>query len=424
MKVILHVTPHLGGGVGRALSGLIKSSKALSPEILHKVICLEHLEKNQFLEVLEGCQCQVIINPDEKTIFEQVAKADIVQIEFWNHPLIIKFLCEHITVPVRILFWCHISGLNTPVIPISLLDYCHRFLFTSTCSLEAESIKSLPNEMKSKVGVVSSGSVDHLPMRDTRRIGHKVTLGYVGSFNFSKIHPNYFEYLKDVLSSNVRLLMLGDYINIEVMNNQIFDYDISDFVFLPGYANDVFNQLNEIDIFVYLLNPFHYGTAENALLEAMALGVVPIVLDNPAESAIVSDRVNGIIVKDKNQLVDAINNLTLNADLYSELSYRASKNIREKYTYENMVYKINSYYSEIISTKKSLYDYTLIFGVMPSDWFLSFQKNKNVYFENQFNSLSDYEIYAHYEKTKGSIFHFLKYFKDDLLLNEWASNLK
>ena len=51
------------------------------------------------------------------------------------------------------------------------------------------------------------------------------------------------------------------------------------------------------DIFFYPLQPDHYGTAENALVEAMSLGLMPVVLDNPAEMAIVRDGETGFVAR-------------------------------------------------------------------------------------------------------------------------------
>ncbi len=59
-------------------------------------------------------------------------------------------------------------------------------------------------------------------------------------------------------------------------------------VVLAGHAADPRAVLEMSGIFLYLLDPHHYGTAENALVEAMSLGVVPIVLANPCEQAIVT----------------------------------------------------------------------------------------------------------------------------------------
>jgi glycosyltransferase involved in cell wall biosynthesis len=70
-----------------------------------------------------------------------------------------------------------------------------------------------------------------------------------------------------------------------------------------------------------LLNPYHYGTAENILLEAISAGVVPIVLNNPAEMALVEDRKNGFIVsgvKDFSDLISKLWNAEIDISKYCQ----------------------------------------------------------------------------------------------------------
>src|SRR4029079_6226369 len=54
-----------------------------------------------------------------------------------------------------------------------------------------------------------------------------------------------------------------------------------------GRTSDAAAALASADIFFYPLQRDHYGTAENALVEAMSLGLTALVLDNPARKAIV-----------------------------------------------------------------------------------------------------------------------------------------
>ena len=52
-------------------------------------------------------------------------------------------------------------------------------------------------------------------------------------------------------------------------------------VHFAGHIADPASALSGADIFFYPLQADHYGTAENALVEAMSLGVVPVEPDEP-----------------------------------------------------------------------------------------------------------------------------------------------
>jgi glycosyltransferase involved in cell wall biosynthesis len=64
---------------------------------------------------------------------------------------------------------------------------------------------------------------------------------------------------------------------------------------LHGYTHDPYSALVGAGIFFYPLCRSHYGTGENALIEAMSLGLVPVVLDNPVETSIVQDGETGLV---------------------------------------------------------------------------------------------------------------------------------
>ena len=75
---------------------------------------------------------------------------------------------------------------------------------------------------------------------------------------------------------------------------------------IKGHTDQPRTALAAGDIFFYPLRRGHYGTAENALIEAMSLGLVPVVLDNPAEAAIVEDGETGIVAFSMSAAVRAV----------------------------------------------------------------------------------------------------------------------
>ena len=61
---ILHITPHLGGGVGKALSTLCSRSDV--GDINHSFLLLEKPEKSDFLDIVLREGCRVFITPSRK----------------------------------------------------------------------------------------------------------------------------------------------------------------------------------------------------------------------------------------------------------------------------------------------------------------------------------------------------------------------
>jgi len=423
---VLHITAHLGGGVGKALSGLVAQARISGSGVRHCIACLEEPEKSQFVNRVRGSGGEVIVCPSMNKLEKLIRDSDIVQLEWWNHPATIKHLCSQSIPPVRLLTWSHVSGLYNPIIPKQLILASHIFLFTSQCSFENKEVMNLIPEYRDRLGVVSSsGGFSGLP-ENMEKANESISVGYIGSLNFAKLHPRFIDYLSAVEMPGFKVRMIGDLTNQDVLNQQCDRLDKTGMLEFRGYSTDVATELGSINVLAYLLNPEHYGTTENALIEAMAMGIVPIVLDNPAERQIVDDHNSGLIVRSPVEFAEAIQWLSNNPDGRQRLGNQAAKTIRERFSVEKMEASLNSRYQEILSMEKREIMFSEIFGHDPAEWFLSCQGNRSIFAEDGSINLSDGipRSYGLFEKSKGTAFHFSEYFPNNLKLNLWAKNLK
>ncbi|OQW92803.1 MAG: hypothetical protein BWK78_00520 [Thiotrichaceae bacterium IS1] len=425
MALILHITPHMGGGVGKALSGLVGQATQSSPGFEHRIICLESPQKSQFVQKAIDVGCKLTCCPSASELFEAIEQADIVQLEFWNHPAMLRALCSGPLPAMRLLIWCHVSGLYYPSIPSRLLTEAHQFLFTSPCSFEAIEVRNLEPSVRDRLGVVSSGGgFDTLPLpRSMSR--EELKVGYIGSLNFAKLHPEVVTFLAAVRMPEFCLRLIGDETNKVVLEKQCRLLGRPNLLEFRGYTTDIATELGDLDILVYLLNPKHYGTAENALLEAMAMGIVPIVLDNPAERYIVDNFQTGLVVHSPEELADTVDWLTTHRDEQLAMGQRAAIKVREGYTYKQIDSAFNSYYCNLMRQSKFFVEFNDIFGYEPADWFRAFYRNSVVFSDNGTVHVPlDQSCYALLERTKGSVFHFLDYFPSDARLKDWATNFE
>jgi len=425
MKVV-HLTPHLGGGVGKALSGLVEQFGHAEPGVEHVILCLEAPEKSRFVERVRVSGCSLLICPDSTRLRENMAHADIVQLEFWNHPATLRALCHEPLPPMRLLVWCHVSGLNHPKIPTGLFYEAHRFLFTSECSWDTRQIRALPPNVLSRLGTVSSGGgFQELPYpRPFPRAG--LQAGYMGSLNFAKLHPEFVHFLAEVRLPEFRVRLVGDQTNRQTLLAQCRRLGRPDLLEFRGYTDDVAAELAQMDVLAYLLNPEHYGTAENALLEAMAMGVVPVVLDNAAEKAIVQDGVTGLVVRTPKEFADAIQWLAENPRDRHAMGWAAASMVRARFTLERMANAFLSHYGQIMGDKKRTIPFRSVFGNRPAEWFRAFVRNESVFSDDGGVRLTgqNWQLPSVFERTKGSVFHFQRHFPQDAKLHAWAKALE
>ena len=423
---VLHLTAHLGGGVGKALSGLISQAKQSSPDVQHLIVCLEKPEKRQFIDRIQDQGNQIILCPQTDILETLVGNADVVQLEWWNHPATIKHLCLLSHIPLRLLTWCHVSGLSTPIIPPKLFLASNIFLFTSSCSFAAREVMNLAPEIKKHLDVVpSSGGFAGLSAV-SKQAGESLSVGYLGSLNFAKLHPRYVEYLAAVSIPGFKVRMIGEADNQAILARQCEDRGKAGMLVFRGYQENIAAELAAINVLAYLLNPDHYGTNENALLEAMAMGIVPIVLDNPAECQIVTNLKTGLIVRSPGEFAAAIQWLADNPAERQRIGAQAAQSVREKFAIENIETAFNTHYRNILAVEKRKIAFMDIFGSNPAEWFLSCQQNKDIFAEDGSirQPCNQPLTYGMFEKNKGSVFQFSRYFPDDKILKQWAKNLK
>lgn len=423
MIKVVHLTAHLGGGVGKALSGLVLQAASSESDIQHTIVTLEEQEKPQFIELIKSCGGEVLICPSMERLHGLIEESDIVQLEWWNHPATIKTLCSQPLPPMRLLVWSHVSGVYNPIIPSGLIHVAQRFLFTSPCSYESKEVSALPPELRDRIGVVSSsGGFAGFPFPGNETID-RVEVGYIGSLNFAKLHPRYVDFLSAVKSPSFKVKLIGDTTNKEILEEQCMQAGRLGMLEFCGYTSDVASALSSLNVLAYLLNPEHYGTTENALIEAMAMGIVPIVLDNPAERFIVDDHNTGLIVSSPEEFAEAVSWLNENPDELRRLGRQAAESVRNRFTAENMEALLATHYRSILASDKKTIFFADIFGKNPDDWFLSCQCHPEFFScrGNDGNALGEFSIYGLLERSKGTVYHFSNYFPENKRLSEWAN---
>ena len=427
MISLLHITAHLGGGVGKVLASLVAESRRRQDGLRHTVACLEPPEKFQFVEQAQSYGGRLLLCPTRQELAERIRQADIVQVEWWHHPVVAGWMCADELPPMRLVVWSHVSGLHPPEIPPAFVTAPHRFLFTSPCSWEHPRLSALQPAVRKRVGVVfSSGGFDDLPAPEVRPHGGSLRVGYVGTLNFAKLHPRLLDFLAAVRLPGFRLILVGDPTTGAELLASAASAGLENRLELRGYRAAVAKELAGFDVLAYLLNPLHYGTTENALLEAMAMGVVPVVLDNPAERHLVTHLETGVVVDGPAAFADALDRLAAHPDERARLSANAARTARTCFAAERTADGLMTHYQAVLAEDKRSYDFRPVFGREPADWFRACQGDEVWRFSDNdaLNGTTGFNPAFLYEKTKSSVFHYRAIYPSDARLARWAQQLE
>jgi glycosyltransferase involved in cell wall biosynthesis len=249
-----------------------------------------------------------------------VADADVVQFEYWGHPTLDAVIAE-IGIPQASVCRLHISGVGKPSLPLSLLHAVDRVALTSPISRPL-----LSAQLLRKTSVINSGfGFDNAPQRVHRE---RPAIVYLGTVDFKKLHRGIFDAV-DALDDDMAPVSLYGHISPEVATCAAAMRH-PERIELRGHTLDPVSALAEADIFFYPLRRDHYGTAENALVEAMSMGLVPVVLDNPAETKIVTHGKSGFVAHTIDECVSCLRRLVLVPSLREQMAASAARAAQTK----------------------------------------------------------------------------------------------
>ncbi|MFA5842588.1 MAG: glycosyltransferase family 4 protein [Candidatus Gracilibacteria bacterium] len=325
IKRILHITPHLGGGVGRVLLGYFP--KAIkNRDFEHTVACLDDANEHS-LDVAQNIGLKLFdkMSGKKEKLLKMIAEADIVLIHWWNHPLLYDFLVKSPLPPCRLILWSHISGFHPPyVFTPKILHYPEVFVFTTPLSFETPEIQALSDKNKKKLRVIwSTGGIGHV--ENVKPKPHKgFNIGYIGTVDYCKMHPDFLKICAGIKIPDVHFIVCGGPKEQE-LKRETQKLGIAEKFDFTGPISDISKYLCLFDLFGYPLAPYHYGTCDQVLAESMAAGVVPVVLSNPMEKHMIKNGITGRVAKDEKAYIHAIQALYKNKKLKNSLSKKAQE---------------------------------------------------------------------------------------------------
>jgi glycosyltransferase involved in cell wall biosynthesis len=366
---ILHVTPHLGGGVGKAHAAI----SAVLPDIVEQTfVLLETPRDRRYIDLIEANGARVLVADGLGQVATLARGCDIVQFEFWNHPRMFECLARADFPAMRSVFWSHISGIARPLIQPALMAEATRFVFTTEASLATAAVALLRRTTRKKVCVINSGfGFPGAAPRVAR--GRAPGIAYLGTVDFVKMHPGIFDVI-DGLGDDVRLSIWGEVDPQGAVTARANAMRNPGRVEFMGRTSDPAAALAGADIFLYPLQRDHYGTAENALVEAMSLGLVPLVLDNPAEKAIVRDGETGFVASSIAELVSVLEMLLLLPDVREKLSRNVVRVVAETRTPTLSAQDFMILWLAVLAEPARVCDFAGAIGTTPAEWFLSTQR--------------------------------------------------
>jgi len=361
---ILHVMPHLGGGVGKGHAAL---RAALASDVEQTYLLLEAPLDRRYADLIKACGGDVRFAENLAELARLTREHDIVQFEFWNHPRLFECLARTDFAAMRSVFWAHVSGLFTPVVPPGLIAEAGRFVFSTEASL---TIPWLSDMSQNRIAVIRSG-FGFPPRLPERAVEGLPETAYLGTVDFIKMNPGFFEVV-DALDLDALVRIWGQCSASVVARALAMNHPQR--IRFCGQTAAPAAALANAEIFFYPLQPGHYGTAENALVEAMSLGLVPVVLNNPAEAAIVQDGQTGLVGETIDQCVELLQSLLTSVSLRDRLSRNAASAMAATRTPLHSARAFIDLWQSLLAEPRRRHDFASAIGDTPGDWYAATQR--------------------------------------------------
>ena len=400
---VLHIASHMGGGVGKVLSNVALHN---DERYEHHIILLEKPIDTVFTDKIED---KLTIMPSLSEIIGMVIDAEIVQFDFWNHPLMAGLMHNLQGVPMRSVVWSHTAGCYYPYIKPEFVTMPDHFIFSSQYTRDNKfwTLQDLYNMTNISV-VNSSGG-----FTETRNIPLKehdgFNIGYVGTLGYVKLNPDFIKYC-DAVSNipNVKFVMIGRIPEPNLVLRDAKEAGIDDLFEFKGWVPYLPVELAKLDVLGYLLNPYHFGTTENALLEAMSMSIPPIVINQCAEKYLVEHGQSGYKVHNPIEYKGAMNYLYENPTIRKKIGTNARNRVTSNLELGNTIQKLNHVYNVVMWNNKRRIEPDLVFGKTPFDWYQAGLPPGGL------GKISQYLV----DSTKGSVNQWAKYYPQDERLAE------
>ncbi len=434
MITITHITTHLGGGVGKVLSDIAIFDK----ENRHRIILLEGPRNMKFVDICKNNQIEIIVSCNINKISSLIEDSDLVILHWWHNPVMAKFLSEFPQVSIRMILWVHVSGCTYPMLKIEFVKNFQKVLFATKYTFDNpywnDSEKIFLN--KRATLVYGLGKLD-FGKKVQKNSSDRFVIGYVGTLNYSKLHPEFVNYCKAVVDKipKAYFVVVGNLEEAKELLRDVNLSEIKDRFEFTGFVNNVDEQLERFDVFASPLNPYHFGATENAILEPMSKGIPVICLNQGAERYLILDRQTGMLVNDIQEYAESMEYLYNNPEERKRIGDNAIEYIQDEFSFKKNMDRFNLAVLDSLKIKKKTFEFKSIFGCKPYEWFLSclgtnrkafsdsieseeplkLSRKKNVLYEIE-NCIPILK-----EKHKSSIHHFADTFKEDKILQYWKS---
>ncbi|QUG75106.1 glycosyltransferase [Erwinia sp. E602] len=207
------------------------------------------------------------------------------------------------------------------------------YLVDSVSTLESLKVRVFPEKLEYEVIPLCFFDVDEIPLRSTKYQG--LHIASVGRLVENKGHQVIINAISILKSQGIiaKLNIYGDGPFKQELQKMTKSLGLQDQVVFHGFVKAWLSNVSD-EANVFCLASEYEGLSISTL-EAMSIGLTPVVRNVGEIKNYIRDTENGFIFDDVNDLVNVLKKISSNQDLLVESSYKAFQYIKSNFNLEN-----------------------------------------------------------------------------------------
>lgn len=358
---VLHVIQGLtGGGGARALISLARHSRAAGGPA-HAVVSLQAAD-SKGLELARAAGVPVLDQPGAGALHRALAAADIVLVHWWNCPELSVFFRRDLP-PMRLAMWVHVGGYHPPyLLQPELVDFVDSAIACSphTFAHPAFASRGEATDPRRNTMILAGADFDRLAGLTLRpHAGFRI--GYIGTLDPTKMHPDYMAMSCAAEIPDVRFVVCGSG-RIEWLTDDCRERGREESFEFTGPVENIRSLLEGLDVYGYPLCEDTYAAAELNVQEAMYAGLPVVAFPYGGLASLIQDGETGLLVNSADEYARALEWLYAHPEERVRLGANAAAYARQHFGAERTGREFNRHFDWLLQQPKR----TRQWGVEPA----------------------------------------------------------
>ena len=366
MTRIVHVVQQLSlGGASRSHLAVAKYS-AKNGNFQHAVASLL-APQPEAVELARASGVEVLPSMQRDELSAELARADIVHVGWWNTPELDEWLRSPLPA-MRMCVWFHVAG-DRPaqIITPELVGMADVAMAACPHSLRVDAIRNLSDEDRHRRCALVYDAADFARLGEFEPRPHQgFVVGYAGTLNFQKLHPDYVRMSAGVRVPGVRFVVCGAG-GEELLRRQAEEFGVTERFDFRGYVADIGSALSEFDVFGYPLCENTYAAGELVLQEAMYAGIPAVVFPYGGVGDLVIPSFTGLVVTSELEYREAVEHLYRVPEERARLGRNAREYASQLLGAENAATTLNREYERLLERPKRSRSWSRVVAAGPID---------------------------------------------------------